>query len=62
MLLSAADILPHAEQHRLVVRLHALANPRSNAALTHLCETLNALGVTYPGTNLTMVYEAPRVA
>ena len=62
VLLSDADILPHPEQHRLVVRLHALANPRSNAALAHLCETLNALDVTYPGTDLKLVYEGPHVA
>ena len=62
MLLSDADILPQPEQQRLVVRLHSLANPRSNAALAKLCDTLNALAVMYPGTNLTMVYEAPRVA
>jgi len=62
MLLSDADVLPHPEQQRLVVRLHSLANPRSNAALAKLCDTLNALAVVYPGTNLTMVYEAPPVA
>lgn len=62
VLLSAADILPQPEQQRLVVQLHSLANPRSNAALAKLCETLNALEVTYPGTNLKMVYGAPRVA
>jgi transposase len=61
-LLSDADLLPQPAQQRLVVRLHSLANPRSNAALSNLCATLNALRVTYPGTNLTMVYEAPRVA
>ena len=62
MLLSDADVLPQPEQQRLVVRLHSLANPRSNAALAKLCDTLNALAVVYPGTHLTMVYEAPRVA
>jgi hypothetical protein len=60
MLLTSADILPDAD--RLVVRLHSLANPRSNAALTHLCETLNSLTVRYPGTDLTLVYQAPGVA
>jgi transposase len=62
ILLSDADILPDPAQQRLVVRLHSLANPRSNAALATLCDTLNTLGVTYPGTPLKMVYEAPRVA
>jgi hypothetical protein len=62
MLLTSADILPHPEEHRLVVRLHALANPRSNDALATLCETLNALEVRYPGTDLMLVYQAPDVA
>jgi len=59
MLLTSADILPQPDDHRLLVRLHSLANPRSNDALAKLCETLNALGVCYPGTNLTLVYQAP---
>jgi hypothetical protein len=57
MLLTSADILP--EERRLLVRLHSLANPRSNAALANLCETLNALEVRYPGTDLMFVYQAP---
>ena len=57
MLLTSADIVPDGP--RLLVRVHALANPRSNEALTHLCDTLNALAVRYPGTDLTLVYQAP---
>jgi transposase-like protein len=59
MLLTSADILPQPDTHRLVVRLHSLANPRSNAALAKLCETLTALEVRYPGTALQLVYQAP---
>jgi transposase-like protein len=62
MLLTSADIVPHPEDHRLVVSLHSLANPRSNAALAVLCETLNALEICYPGTDLQLVYQAPGVA
>ena len=62
MLLTSADILPHPEDHRLLVRLHSLANPRSNDALATLCETLNRLEVRYPGTDLQLVYQAPGVA
>ena len=62
MLLTSADILPQPEAHRLLVRLHSLANPRSNEALAKLCNTLNDLEVRYPGTDLRLVYEAPRVA
>ena len=38
MLLSSADIVPQAAQHRLLVRVHSLANPRSNDALAKLCD------------------------
>ncbi|MGH9485036.1 MAG: putative transposase [Terriglobales bacterium] len=62
MLLTSADILPEADNHRLRVRLHSLANPRSNEALAKLCEALNAIEIRYPGTDLTLVYEAPGVA
>ena len=44
MLLTSADILPEPDDHRLLVRLHSLANPRSNGALAKLCTTLTALG------------------
>jgi hypothetical protein len=60
ILASSADIVPDGE--RLRIRLHSLANPRSNQALAQLCTTLNALALQYPGTTLTLVYEAPRVA
>jgi transposase-like protein len=60
MLSSSADIIPEA--HHLRIRLHSLANPRSNQALAHVCATLNALQLQYPGTTLTLMYEAPSVA
>ncbi len=62
MLLTSADIVPLPDDHRVLVRLHSLANPRSNAALAALCETLTALEVRYPGTDLQLVYQAPGVA
>jgi AraC-like DNA-binding protein len=62
MLASSADIIPDLAAKRLRVRVHALANPRSNEALAKLCDTLNALEVQYPGTDLTLAYEGPGVA
>jgi hypothetical protein len=62
MLGSSADIIPDLAAKRLRVRVHALANPRSNEALVKLCDTLNALEVQYPGTDLTLAYEGPGVA
>ena len=40
----------------LTVRLHTLANPRSNRAIQHLLEHLNAAEFTYPGTNFRINY------
>lgn len=58
MLASSADILPQPTDLRLLIRIHAQANPRHNRALANLCEALNALEIRYPGTNLMLVYEA----
>jgi transposase len=62
ILLSSADILPQPETGQLRLRLHSLANPRSNQAVAHLCQTLNALALRYPGTTLTLGYEPPGAA
>jgi hypothetical protein len=62
MLTASADIIPDPAAKRLRVRVHALANPRSNEALTKLCDMLSALDVQYPGTDRTLAYEGPRVA
>ena len=53
-----ADILPDYEQNKLVVRLHSMANPRSNRALASLCDVLNDLKACFPGTTLRLVLEA----
>jgi hypothetical protein len=55
----SADLLLDYEQGKLVVRLHSMANPRSNRALRALCNVLNDLKVCYPGTQLRLVLEAP---
>ena len=53
-----ADLLPDYEQEKLVVRLHSMATPRHNRALSVLCTVLNDLDVCYPGTTLRLVLEA----
>ena len=40
----------------LRVQVHPMSNPRSNKAIAHLLEHLNAAEFTYPGTNLRLVY------
>jgi transposase len=51
-----ADLLPDAEKQQLEVRVHPLSNPRSNRAIEHLLQELNAAEMTCPGTNLTLTY------
>jgi len=56
LLRSDADLYPDEQAAVLEVRLHTLANPRSNRAIQHLLELLNAAAFTYPGTNLRLKY------
>ena len=58
ILRAPADILPDEGEGVLRVRLHGLANPRSNAAVRQLCQALNATEIRYPGTRLRLRYEA----
>jgi transposase-like protein len=51
------DIIPDHGRHELRVRLYGLANNRSQQALVALCDYLNTQQVTYPGTDLRLVYE-----
>jgi hypothetical protein len=53
---SEADLLPDLESGLLRVQVHPMSNPRSNRAIAHLLEHLNATEFTYPGTNLRLVY------
>ena len=53
---SEADILPDLQHQVLRVQVHPMSNPRSNKAIAHLLDHLNAAEFTYPGTNLHLVY------
>ena len=53
---SDADIYPDEAAGVLKVRLHTLANPRSNRAIQHLLDHLNASEFVYPGTTLRLTY------
>lgn len=56
LLRSDADLYPDEAAQQIEVRVHTMANPRSNRAIQHLLEHLNATEFTYPGTNLRLVY------
>jgi prepilin-type processing-associated H-X9-DG protein len=58
ILRTPADVLPDAKAGVLRVRLHGMPNGRSNAAVAHLCEQLNAAQVEFPGSRLKLRYEA----
>jgi hypothetical protein len=51
-----ADIEPDEPANVLHVRVHTMSNPRSNRAVAHLFEQLNAAEITYPGTCLRLSY------
>ena len=53
---SEADLSPDTQAGVLKVGVHAMANPRSNRAIQHLLDDLNAAAFTYPGTNLKLEY------
>jgi Transposase protein len=53
---SEADLLPDVEQQILRVNVHPMSNPRSNRAIAHLLDHLNAAEFIYPGTSLRLVY------
>jgi hypothetical protein len=56
LLRSDADLSPDEAAQTLQVRVHGLANPRSNRAIRHLLDQLNAAEFTYPGTTFRLVY------
>jgi hypothetical protein len=53
---SEADLVPDLEQEVLRVNVDPMSNPRSNRAIAHLLEHLNAAEFRYPGTTLQLVY------
>jgi hypothetical protein len=55
-----AGIVPDTQTGTLHVRLHGMANPRSNRALAGLCEMLNSYETCYPATRLRLVLEPPQ--
>ncbi len=56
LLRSDADFYPDEAAGVLHVRVDTMANPRSNRAIQHLLDHLNAAEFTYPATNLQLSY------
>lgn len=57
-----ADIITDQEQGTLNINFHTMSTPRANQSLKQLCDVMNEESYVYPGTNLTMVFNAPHVA
>ena len=53
---SEANLLVDNAANQLNVEVHSLSNTRSNRAIAHLLTHLNAAELSYPGTNLKLVY------
>ncbi len=52
-----ADLLPDLETNTLTVRLHHLTQAAHDHAIEQLIAELNATQTTFPGTNLTLVFQ-----
>lgn len=53
---SDANILPDLTRGVLTIQVHSMANPRSDRAIAHLLDHLNAAAFNYPGTSLKMAF------
>jgi transposase len=62
LLRSPADVIPDPKAGLLRIRLHPLANPRSNQAVVALCHQLNRTQTRFPNTDWIMHYEPLGVA
>ncbi len=52
-----ADIIPDNENKQLHVRIHGASRPAANRAIERLVNHINEAKITYPGTDMQMVYE-----
>ncbi len=52
-----ADLVPDENARTLLIRLHHLANPVSDERARHLAAALTAAEITFPGSNLRLIYE-----
>src|SRR5207249_3719525 len=59
MLASSANLEPDYGNNILKVTIHSQATPRANRALKLLCDELNQTEISYPQTNLKLVFIGP---
>ncbi len=56
LFITEADIVPDYENHRLLVNVHRSSRPAADHVLRGLFDHLNKTEITYPGTDLRIVY------
>jgi hypothetical protein len=54
------NLRPELNKKQLVVELHGQTNPMHDMVVEHLCSELNETETTYPGTDLTLVFQTIR--
>ena len=52
-----ADLIPDNENKQLRVRIHGASRPAANRAIERLVSHINEAEITYPGTDMQIVYE-----
>lgn len=51
------DLIPSYTNKTLTVKLYSLATPKDNKAAKKMCEILNQYKVSYPGTDMQLIYK-----
>jgi regulator of replication initiation timing len=57
-----ADIIPNQDEDQLGVRFHTMSIQRENNPLKKICAVVNEEKLSYPGTNLKLVFKTSCVA
>ena len=60
LFVTEADIIPDKDSKQLVVRVHNASRPAANRSLSQLLTHLNEAQISYPGTDMRIVYQIGR--
>ncbi len=57
LLTSEADFIPMEKEKKLIIQVHRMASPKIDKAVESLLKELNSSEITYPGTDLKLIYK-----
>jgi len=57
ILTSEADLIPIKKENKLIIQVHRMASPKIDATVELFLEELNKADVSYPGTEIKLVYK-----